>query len=102
MIRKDWNDQIFRTETEKNKAIVSKISECNKTGQPVLVFTSSINKSEQYSKLLRAKGITHTILNAKNEIPRAPIIEEKEIALKSEKKKEESKKEKENKKSDLN
>ena len=74
MIRKDWNDQIFRTETEKNKAIVSKISECNKTGQPVLVFTSSINKSEQYSKLLRAEGIIHTILNAKNHEKEAEII----------------------------
>ena len=74
MIRKDWNDQIFRTETEKNKAIVSKISECNKTGQPVLVFTSSINKSEQYSKLLKAEGIVHTILNAKNHQKEAEII----------------------------
>jgi preprotein translocase subunit SecA len=74
MIRKDWNDQIFRTETEKNKAIVSKISECNKTGQPVLVFTSSINKSEHYSKLLRAEGIIHTILNAKNHKKEAEII----------------------------
>ena len=74
MIRKDWNDQIFRTETEKNKAIVSKISECNKTGQPVLVFTSSINKSEQYSKLLKAEGIVHTILNAKNHEKEAEII----------------------------
>ena len=74
MIRKDWNDQIFRTETEKNKAIVSKISECNKTGQPVLVFTSSINKSEQYSKLLRAEGVVHTILNAKNHEKEAEII----------------------------
>jgi len=74
MIRKDWNDQIFRTEAEKNKAIVSKISECNKTGQPVLVFTSSINKSEQYSKLLRAEGIIHTILNAKNHEKEAEII----------------------------
>jgi len=74
MIRKDWNDQIFRSETEKNKAIVSKISECNKKGQPVLVFTSSINKSEQYSKLLRAEGIIHTILNAKNHEKEAEII----------------------------
>ena len=74
MIREDWNDQIFRTETEKNKAIVSKISECNKTGQPVLVFTSSINKSEQYSKLLKTEGVVHTILNAKNHEKEAEII----------------------------
>ena len=48
MVRMDWNDQIFRTEIEKNNAIVSKISKCNKKGQPVLIFTSSINKSEYY------------------------------------------------------
>ena len=43
MIRKDHNDQIFRTEKEKNYAIVSKIKECHKKGQPLLIFTSSIN-----------------------------------------------------------
>ena len=53
MIRKDFNDQIFRTEVEKNEAIVSKIKECHQKGQPLLVFTSSINKSEIYSKLLK-------------------------------------------------
>ena len=51
MIRKDWNDQIFRTELEKNKAIIDKVLECHEKGQPILVFTSSINKSEIYSKL---------------------------------------------------
>ena len=74
MIRKDFNDQIFRTETEKNKAIVSKILECYEKGQPVLVFTSSINKSEHYSKLLKNGGISHTILNAKNHEKEAEII----------------------------
>ncbi len=74
MIRKDWNDQIFRTETEKNNAIVAKISSCNKKKQPVLVFTSSINKSEHYSKLLRTEGVPHTILNAKNHEREAEII----------------------------
>ena len=74
MIRKDWNDQIFRTEAEKNKAIISKVSECNKKGQPVLIFTSSINKSEEYSKLLKVKGIVHTVLNAKNHEKEAEII----------------------------
>ena len=74
MIRKDWNDQIFRTEIEKNNAIVSKVSECNKKGQPVLVFTSSINKSEHYSKLLKSEGISHTVLNAKNHESEAEII----------------------------
>ena len=53
MIRNDFNDQIFRTEKEKNNAIIEKIKECHKTGQPLLVFTSSINKSEIYSKFLK-------------------------------------------------
>ena len=74
MIRKDWNDQIFRTEEEKNSAIVSKILDCKDKGQPILVFTSSINKSELYSKLLKKKGIKHTVLNAKNHEREAEII----------------------------
>jgi len=74
MIRKDWNDQIFRTETEKNNAIISKIIELNKKTQPILIFTSSINKSEQYSKLLKDKNIRHTVLNAKNHEKEAEII----------------------------
>tara|TARA_Y100000590_G_scaffold308727_1_gene348561 strand:- start:2579 stop:5128 length:2550 start_codon:yes stop_codon:yes gene_type:complete len=74
MIRKDWNDQIFRTESEKNNAIVSKVIECNDKGQPILVFTSSINKSEQYSKLFDKKNIKHIVLNAKNHEKEAEII----------------------------
>ncbi len=74
MIRKDWNDQIFRTESEKNESIIEKIQECNKSGQPILVFTSSINKSEIYSKLLNKAKIKHTVLNAKNHENEAEII----------------------------
>ena len=74
MIRKDFNDQIFRTEKEKNNAIIEKIISCNKKGQPLLVFTSSINKSEIYSKLLRNKNIKHSVLNAKNHENEAEII----------------------------
>ena len=74
MIRKDYNDQIFRTEIEKNKAIVDKIKECNQKGQPLLVFTSSINKSEIYSKLLTKENIKHVVLNAKNHENEAEII----------------------------
>ena len=74
MVRKDWNDQIFRTEFEKNNAITEKIIECNKNGQPILVFTSSINKSEIYSKLLNKVNIKHTVLNAKNHENEAEII----------------------------
>ena len=74
MIRKDWNDQIFRTELEKNKAIVKKVIECHERGQPILVFTSSINKSEIYSKLLNDEKINHVVLNAKNHENEAEII----------------------------
>ncbi len=74
MIRKDHNDQIFRTELEKNLAIIKKIKECHSTGQPLLVFTSSINKSEIYSKLLDKEKIKHVILNAKNHENEAEII----------------------------
>tara|TARA_Y100001970_G_C14247251_1_gene869160 strand:+ start:24 stop:2567 length:2544 start_codon:yes stop_codon:yes gene_type:complete len=74
MIRKDYNDQIFRTEKEKNLAIIKKIKECNQKGQPLLIFTSSINKSEIYSKLLDKKNIKHVILNAKNHENEAEII----------------------------
>ena len=74
MIRKDWNDQIFRTEKEKNKAIINKVIECNKKGQPILIGTTSINKSEIYSKLLESNGIKHSVLNAKNHEKEANII----------------------------
>jgi len=74
MIRKDWNDQIFRTEKEKNKAIIDKVVECNKKGQPVLIGTTSINKSEIYSKLLNNEGIKHSVLNAKHHEKEANII----------------------------
>jgi len=74
MIRKDWNDQIFRTDVEKNEAIIEKVLECQKQGQPILVFTSSINKSEIYSKLLNKVKIKHVVLNAKNHENEAEII----------------------------
>ena len=74
MIRIDFNDQIFRTEEEKNRAIINKILELNKSGQPLLVFTSSVNKSEIYSKLLKKENIKHVVLNAKNHENEAEII----------------------------
>ena len=74
MIRKDWNDQIFRTTKEKDEAIIKKIIECNKISQPLLIFTASINKSEHYSVLLKKKGIEHIVLNAKNHEKEAEII----------------------------
>ena len=74
MIRKDYNDQIFRTEDEKNLAIIKKIKECHEKEQPLLVFTSSVNKSEVYSKLLEKEKVKHIVLNAKNHENEAEII----------------------------
>ena len=74
MIRKDWNDQIFRSEKEKNGEIINKVIDCNQKGQPILIFTSSINKSEMYSGLLNEKKIDHIVLNAKNHEKEAEII----------------------------
>ena len=74
MIRKDWNDQIFRSTIEKDEAIVKKIIEQHNKGQPILIFTASINKSEHYSQLLKQKEINHIILNAKNHEREAEII----------------------------
>ena len=74
MIRKDWNDQIFRSSKEKDDAIIKKILECNKMGQPLLVFTANINKSEHYSDLLNKQKINHTVLNAKNHENEAEVI----------------------------
>ena len=74
MIRKDFNDQIFRTEKEKNSAIIKKIKECFDREQPILIFTSSVGKSEIYSKLLEKEKIKHIVLNAKNHENEAEII----------------------------
>ena len=74
MIRKDLNDKIFRTEFEKRQAITNHIIDCNKKGQPVLVFTSSVDQSEVYSELLKKNNINHTVLNAKNHEREADII----------------------------
>ena len=74
MVRKDFNDQIFRTEKEKHGAILNKIKECNKTGQPVLVGTTSIDKSEKISKILSESNLKHSVLNAKHHEEEANII----------------------------
>ena len=76
MIRKDFNDQIFRTEEEKYNAITDKIIECNKKGQPILVGTTSIEKSEKISSFLNRKKIKHNVLNAKQHEKEANIIAE--------------------------
>ncbi len=74
MIRKDMQDQIYKTEDAKYNAIVDKISKLNKTGQPVLVGTISIEKSEKLSGLLKKNGIKHEVLNAKHHEMEAKII----------------------------
>ncbi len=76
MLRKDFNDQIYRTEKEKYNAITNKIIECNKKGQPVLVGTTSIEKSEKISSYLNSKKINHNVLNAKQHEREASIIAE--------------------------
>ena len=76
MLRKDFNDKIFRTEKEKYQAITDKIIECNKKGQPVLVGTTSIEKSEKISNFLDKKKIKHNVLNAKQHEKEATIIAE--------------------------
>ena len=76
MIREDLNDQIFRTEKEKYLAITNKIIECHSKGQPVLVGTTSIEKSEKISKNLLEKNIKHSVLNAKQHEREAKIIAE--------------------------
>ena len=76
MLRKDFNDQIFRTEKEKYNAITKKIIECNSKGQPVLVGTTSIEKSEKISNFLNEKKINHNVLNAKHHEKEARIIAE--------------------------
>jgi preprotein translocase subunit SecA len=76
MLRKDFNDQIFRTEKEKYNAITNKIIECNKNGQPVLVGTTSIEKSEKISSFLNNKKIKHNVLNAKQHEQEAKIVAE--------------------------
>jgi len=74
MIRDDLNDQIYRTEKEKYNAIIEKIKDCNKNNQPILVGTTSIEKSEKISLTLKEKKIDHSVLNAKQHEMEAKII----------------------------
>ncbi len=76
MVRVDHPDVIYRTEKEKFDAAIEEIRECNKAGQPVLVGTISIEKSELLSKYLKKAGIKHHVLNAKQHEREAEIIAE--------------------------
>ena len=72
--RKDDHDQVFRTTREKNDGIVKAIKEAHANGQPILVGTTSIEKSEQLSDLLKAEGIPHNVLNARQHEQEAQIV----------------------------
>ena len=74
MVRNDEEDVLYKTEVAKFKAIIEQILECNKNGQPVLVGTTNIEKSELLSKALRKAGIPHNVLNAKYHEKEAEII----------------------------
>jgi len=74
MIRQDYADVVYRTEKEKFAAIVEEIKECHERGQPVLVGTISIEKSEKIAGLLSRNGIKHNVLNAKQHEREAEIV----------------------------
>ncbi|HEX8932116.1 MAG TPA: preprotein translocase subunit SecA [Patescibacteria group bacterium] len=72
--RKDFADAVYKTTRAKFSAIVTEIEKANKEGQPILVGTTSIDKNEIISELLKRKRITHEVLNAKNHLREAEII----------------------------
>ena len=74
MIRKDYPDAVYSTVKGKERAVIEEIAEKHKTGQPILIGTITVEKSEELSKLLKGKGIRHNVLNAKNHEREAEII----------------------------
>src|ERR1700735_1848467 len=74
LIRADGSDLIYKSEEAKFAAVVDDIAERHATGQPVLVGTASVSKSEQLSRLLEKKGIPHEVLNAKQHFREAEIV----------------------------
>ncbi|THJ16636.1 MAG: preprotein translocase subunit SecA [Nitrospira sp. CG24B] len=74
MIRQDYADVVYRTEKEKFAAIVEEIKDCHERGQPVLVGTISIEKSEKIAGLLNRNGVKHNVLNAKQHEREAEIV----------------------------
>ena len=76
MVRMDFPDMIFKTQREKFVAIVDEIVDCHKRGQPVLVGTVSIEKSELVSNMLKKRGTPHNVLNAKQHELEAQIVAE--------------------------
>ena len=74
VIRDDMHDSVYKTEAGKFAAVIAQIKECNEKGQPVLVGTVNVDKSEALSKLLKKAGIKHNVLNAKYHEKEAEII----------------------------
>ena len=74
LARKDLPDAVYKTEQGKFRAVIRKIVECHEKGQPVLVGTISIEKSEELSRLLKKEGIKHQVLNAKYHEKEAAIV----------------------------
>jgi preprotein translocase subunit SecA len=72
--RADYDDEVYRTVDEKNDAIVELIKDCHKRGQPVLVGTTSIEKSEQLSEFLKKQKVKHNVLNARYHEQEAVIV----------------------------
>lgn len=76
VIRKDMNDLIYKTQNEKFKAVIDEIIKANQKGQPVLVGTASIERSETFHEMLKKAKIPHNVLNAKNHAQEADIIKD--------------------------
>jgi len=76
VIRDDVDDIVFKTQSEKYMAVLDDIAQCNENGQPVLVGTVSVEKSEIVSRLLRHRDIEHEVLNARNHSREADIVAE--------------------------
>ena len=73
-VRKDANDQVFKTRREKFNAVVNKIQECHDKGQPILVGTASVEASETLGRMLQRAKIEHSVLNAKYHLQEAEIV----------------------------
>jgi preprotein translocase subunit SecA len=74
MVRSDQPDVVYKTEREKFNAVIEQVAECYEKGQPVLVGTVSVEKSERLSKMLKKDGVKHNVLNAVNHEAEANII----------------------------
>lgn len=74
LARKDYDDEVYRTSRERDNAVITQIKECQERGQPVLVGTASIERSEELSATLKKEGIRHEVLNARQHEREAHII----------------------------